>query len=373
MRLQTIALVAHREIVERVRSRAFLVATAILLAGVALAASVPQLLKDSKPTYELGVAGSSVTATVAAVPEVAREAGAAVYVHRVAAADVPTALKDGTLDAVLVDGRRLVVRGEPAATLQAIVQSAAVAAHTQPGATRIELTHLDGGGSATARSVAVGAAILLYVALILAANWVATGVVEEKSSRIVELMLAAIRPGEMLVGKLVGIGLVVLGQVAAAVAASVAAGTATGSFDLPHGVAGTALGVVGWFLLGYALFACLFAAAAALVSRQEDVPAVTTPLNVVLASGFLVAMTAAQHPDGALAQVMSIAPPFSPLLMPVRLAAGDVPVWQPLLAVPLALVAIGLAIWVAGRLYSRSVLHAGGRLSLRAALGGGRD
>jgi ABC-2 type transport system permease protein len=219
-----------------------------------------------------------------------------------------------------------------------------------------------------ARNVAFGAAILLYAALVLAGTWVASGVVEEKSSRVIEVMLAAVRPGELLAGKLLGIGLVALGQVAAAATAAATTAIAVGSLDLPRSIPLVALAVVGWFALGYALYACAFAAAASLVSRQEDVPTVTTPLNVVMIASFLTAMTAAGRPDGLAAQVLSVVPPFSPLLMPVRVAAGGVPAWQTVTAVVLALAALVAVTRAAVAVYAGSTLRTGARSSLLGTL-----
>jgi len=288
---RSVLLVARRELLERVRTRAYVLSTAVLVAGVAVAVAAPHLVRSSQRRSEGALAG---------------------HVH--AASIAP------------------------------------VSAH------------------ASAREVAFGAAILLYVGLVFAGSWVASGIVEEKSSRVVEVMLSAVRPEELLAGKLLGIGVVALGQVAAAVAAAVTAGLATGSLDLPNGIAVAAVSVFGWFVLGYALYACAFAVAASLVSRQEDLPAVTTPLNAVMIAAFLTAMTAAERPDGLPARMLSLVPPFSPLLMPVRVAAGGVAAWEPAVAVLLALVAIAAAVRVAGAVYARSALHAGARIPLRAAL-----
>jgi ABC-2 type transport system permease protein len=271
-----------------------------------------------------------------------------------------------TARTVLLVARRELV--ERVRTRTYVLSTGALVAGVAVAVTVPHALRSSAGSHAASVNIAYGAAILLYVALVLAGTWVTSGIVEEKSSRVVEVMLATVRPGELLAGKLVGIGLVALGQVAAAAGSAVATALAVGSIALPHTLSLTALEVIGWFALGYALYATAFAAAASLVSRQEDAPAVTTPLNAVMIAAFLTSMTAAEHPAGELTRVLSLTPPFAPLLMPVRQAAGPVPAWEVALAVALALGAIAVAVRAAATIYGRTALHAGARIPLRAGL-----
>ena len=179
--------------------------------------------------------------------------------------------------------------------------------------------------SDTRRSAAFFGVLLLYFQLIGYGVWVALGVVEEKSSRVVELLLATLRPWQLLTGKVVGIGLLGLGQLVLTGLVGIAAALGTGAIDVPSGIAGVAGQVIIWFLLGFAFYACLYAALAALVSRQEEVQNVTAPLSILLVGSFFLAITALNSPDGGLAKVTSIVPPFSTMVMPIRWAAGDVP------------------------------------------------
>jgi ABC-2 type transport system permease protein len=125
---------------------------------------------------------------------------------------------------------------------------------------------------------------------------------------------------------------------------------------------------VAWFVLGYAFYAAIFAAAASLVSRQEDLNTVVMPLSLVLIAALVVGIQASADPGGALARVTSYLPGLSPLVMPVRQAAGEVAVWEIGLAVVLMLVAIALIVRLGGRVYAGALLRTSGRTKLREAL-----
>jgi ABC-2 type transport system permease protein len=209
--------------------------------------------------------------------------------------------------------------------------------------------------------------VILYGQIIGYGFWVATGVVEEEASRVVEVLLATIRPRVLLTGKIIGIGVLGLVQLLILGVAGLVAGRATGSLDID----GETLGIVGiafaWFLLGYAFFASLFAAAAARVSRQEDVQNVTTPITMVLLASFFAGIYASSSPDSSLTTVLSIVPPFSALVNPPRIAAGSVPAWQVGLAVLLMLLVIVVLVRVAARLYEGAVLRTGAKVGWREA------
>jgi ABC-2 type transport system permease protein len=124
---------------------------------------------------------------------------------------------------------------------------------------------------------------------------------------------------------------------------------------------------VAWFVLGYALYASIFAAVASLVSRQEDLNTVVMPMSLVLIGALVVGIQAAGDPDGPLARITSYLPGLSPLVMPVRQAAGEVALWEIALAVALMLVAIALIVRLGGRVYAGALLRTSGRIKLREA------
>jgi ABC-2 type transport system permease protein len=223
------------------------------------------------------------------------------------------------------------------------------------------------------RSAAFFGVLLLYFQLIGYGVWVALGVVEEKSSRVVELLLATLRPWQLLTGKVIGIGLLGLGQLVLTGLVGIAAALGTGAIDVPTGIAGVAGQVIIWFLLGFAFYACLYAALAALVSRQEEVQNVTAPLTILLVGSFFLAISVLNSPDSGLARVTSIVPPFSTMVMPIRWAAGDVPLWEVGVSMLLMVLVVVALIRVAGRIYAGAVLRSGPRVRIKDALAAARQ
>jgi ABC-2 type transport system permease protein len=138
--------------------------------------------------------------------------------------------------------------------------------------------------------------------------------------------------------------------------------------EVPGDLIGTVVSVVAWFVLGYAFYAALFAAAASLVSRQEDLGSVLTPTSMLLIAAFLIAIQASGDPGGTLAAVTSYVPGLSPMVMPVRTAAGEAAAWEVALAVVLMLVAIALIVRLGGRVYAGALLRTNGKVRLREAL-----
>ncbi len=211
---------------------------------------------------------------------------------------------------------------------------------------------------------------LLFGSLIGTGSMISMGVVEEKTSRVVEILLATIRPAQLLAGKILGVGIYGLFQVVVLGSASAGAAVVLGAGDLLKVSLGTSfVWLVVWFLLGYALFALLFGGFAALVSRQEDIGSVTTPLIMLLLVPFYTTMFLVPNdPQSTLVRVLSIVPFFSPFMLPVRSALGALQGWEMALGVAVTLAVIPGLVWLAGRVYQRGVLHTGGKLGLREAL-----
>ena len=174
------------------------------------------------------------------------------------------------------------------------------------------------------RAIATVAVFLLYGQLIGYCFAVAMGVVEEKSTRVVEVLLAAVRPVQLLAGKIVGIGLVGLIQLAIIGVIGLVVAVAANVITLPPDAAGTIGSVLLWFLLGYAFYSSMFAVAGAIVSRQEELQNTATPLNLLLVASFFIAFSSSvTGADSTLARVSSFLPPVAPLVMPLRIAGGD--------------------------------------------------
>jgi ABC-2 type transport system permease protein len=218
-------------------------------------------------------------------------------------------------------------------------------------------------------SLALVVVALLYLALLLYGSLVAQGVVEEKSSRVVEFLLAAVRPRWLLAGKVAGLGLVGLIQLVIVGLVGLVVGLATSVLS-SVGPALTALawGLL-WYVLGFLLYATVFATVGALVSRQEDVQSVLMPVTAMLVVAFVLGFAVlSRNPTGATTTVLSLVPPLSPILMPGRLALAAAPFWQVALALALTVATIVLLARLGGMVYQNSLLRKDSRITLRQAL-----
>ena len=210
--------------------------------------------------------------------------------------------------------------------------------------------------------------ILLLMAIVTYGNLVLTGVVEEKSSRVVEVLLARMPARNLLAGKVAGIGLLGFGQFAVTALAALVATLVVDAVDLPAVSGGVLAWVVVWFVLGYALYAMAYGALGSLASRTEDASSVAGPVSYVLLAGYWASYIAvANDPDSGWSQLVSLFPATAPFAMPGRLALGAAAWWEPVLASAITLAAIaGLAVFAA-RVYTGAILHTGPTLKLRDA------
>lgn len=396
---QVIRLVAWREMLTRFRSKAYRIATLLMLLGVVALSVAPSLTDGSSEPRRIGVltevVKDSAPGLEKAVVAAAQAAGEAVKVEVVP--DEPAgraALLAGHLDVLITappkdaPGRLRVVvaRDIPtplAGPLEVVARQEALLAQVAAAgldrqkveqvvsAAGVDLVRLKPGREYDPERIGLGifAGIFVYVALLLYGQQVAQGVVEEKSSRIVELLLTAIRPWQLMVGKVVGIGLIGLAQLGLTAGTGVALGLASGSFSLPAATAtGVAIWTLVWFVLGFAAYALLFAGVGALVSRQEEVGGVSSPVMFVIIAPYVLGVSVLPgDPGNSLVAALSMIPIFSPTLMPMRVALG-VPVWQLAVSVVAMLVMIGWLVWLAGRVYGNAVLRTGTRVRLRDAL-----
>jgi ABC-2 type transport system permease protein len=384
--VRTVWLVLQREVGVRVRSRPFLVSTALslaLLVGIVVAMGIAA--GEDTTRWDVGVVGDRAGAVADAAADLAAgDDGVEVAVERlddgaeaerrVAAGDLDAALVaeavvvddevDPRLGTLLQAAHREVAVGEALQAAGASAEEAARAASPTPLAVRA----LDPDDPADERgAVAFIGVLLLYGQLLGLGYWVASGIVEEKASRVVELLLAKARPSRLLAGKLVGVGVLGLGQILLFVAAGLGAALALGQVDIPPGTYGLVAEVVAWFVLGYALYACLFAVSGAIAGRPEDLQATTMPLSLVTMAAFFAALFAQEDPSGAVARAATFFPPSAPLVMPMRSAAGELPLWEAALGVALVVATIAVAVPVAGRIYAGGALFTRGRLRVRDA------
>ena len=366
------ALVARREIVERLRDRSLLISTVVTLAILAAILVLPTLIGfGGTETYNVAAAGPQAEQVARAAQRNAKTFDAKIEIVRVAdERAVRKAVDDERADAGLAgDAGAIIVRKKLDDNLGIALQQGSrllrLEAQPPPPLPVRALQPTD--NSDDLQSIAFVAALLLYFQLIGYGFWLASGIVEEKASRIVEVLLATIRARELLAGKIVGIGIVGLMQLVVIGAGATALGVATDQVDLTGDTARAVGVVLAWFVLGYAFYACLFAVAGALVSRQEDVQNTTTPLSIVLFGSFMLSFAAIDDPGGGLATALSFVPPTAPIIAPVRLIAGEMPVEQIVGAVVVLLASTAALVAVAARIYSHAVLRTGTRVKLLEA------
>ena len=219
-------------------------------------------------------------------------------------------------------------------------------------------------------TVAFVGVLLLYGQLFAYGYWVAAGVVEEKSSRVVEVLLATLRPSHLLRGKILGIGLLGLAQLLLIGLVGLFASSAVGTLEFPSGAIATIGLVLTWFVLGFFFYASLFAVAGSIVTRQEDLQTTMTPLTILIVGSFFIGLSATSNPDSTLAVVASLLPFSSPLVMPTRIALGDAATWEVVASIAISVAATAALIPLATKIYSRALLRPG-RVRIRQLLRAG--
>jgi ABC-2 type transport system permease protein len=383
-------IVARREFVERARDRGFQVSTAItllLLVGVIVVSAA-----FNRPTsFDLVVVGAGSGVLGEEVRVAADALGFEVHVLALPdRAEAERAVDAGDADAALVNGDAIVVRDEPPEQLVGLIQAvslrersrqalvAAGLSDDQVDAALLQqplpvdaLEPVDARRSESATVAFVGV-LLLYGQLFAYGYWVAAGVVEEKSSRVVEVLLATLRPSHLLRGKILGIGLLGLLQLLLIGLVGLFASNAVGSLEFPSGAIATMGVVLVWFVLGFFFYAGLFAVAGSIVTRQEDLQTTMTPLTILIIASFIIGLSATGDPDSTLAVVASLLPFSSPLVMPTRIVLGEAAPWEVVASLAISVVSTAALIPIATKIYSRAVLRPG-RVRIRQVLRAGGD
>ena len=389
-----IGLVARREINARARTKAFAIITALMVVGVIVLAVVFKLVGGGGPdtsTVGLLPKESSLSAPLVASGKAAGQGIRTRVVADKAAGE--RLIRDGKLDALLVNSANgFHVEVAKSADYESLRGAMALAAKSH--ALRAEAVRLGADPAAVERSVASGSAVhvtalhhenpydvqrliiglvagfLIYLTVMTYGQLIAQGVVEEKSSRVVELLLTAVKPWQLMSGKVLGTGAVGLAQMAVTAIAGVAAGLALGTLSIPGSLAVSAvLWSLLWYVLGFFLYAFVFAAAGALVSRQEDVAGVSMPIMMPLIAAWVLGVSILPaEPDSTLLAVLSVIPVLSPVLMPMRIAMGTAAGWEIGLSVALTIVLLVAMARLSGMIYRNSVLRTGARVRLSEAL-----
>ncbi len=388
---QAIRLVMGREMRERSRSGAFIVSLVMVLLFVAAGLVLPIIFATKDVHYEVGVLGEGNQPMIEAALALANYEGSEVettieVVRFDSEAAAERAADTDEVDGVLMNGSELVVRGadgDAGGNLERLLQRGArsvqiesLVASGDDEVVRIltsaplgvrSLSGADPEENTERTVIAFGGLMLMYMAVLLYGSLTLTGVTEEKTNRVVEVLLAAFEPWQLLTGKIVGIGLLGLAQFVGTAVVALVGVQVTGVFNLPEFPIDSMLILVLWFILGYSLYAVAFGAAGALVSRPEDAQSVVAPISMVAVAGFIIAIQGLQDPTSTLAVVTTFIPPIAPFMVPVRFAFQAIPLWE--LAVSVAVMTITLVVMVrlAGRVYLGGLLRFGSKVGIREA------
>lgn len=375
-------IVAKREVLAKVTNRTFLVGTLVTLALIVGLLAAQALLSQRTKTFDLAVTQDGRALATKVVAAASKKERTEVKVH-VLADDraAKAAVRDETADAWLHadgDGWVLTGRSEVPGGLQSltrdVVRAQALTANAEAAGTTVAA--IEKGSALETRQLigdpdrsmlnhllTLAMAFLFYVAVLMFGITLANSVVEEKQSRIVEIIVSAIPVRHLLAGKVLGNSLIALVQITLYVVVGLVGLSFTDLGRLLPAVTGPVLWFVLFFAVGFLAVACLYAVAGALASRTEDVQATSMPLTMLVMAVFFAGMFS----SGPTQTVLSFVPPVSPVVMPARLLDGGVPLWQPLVSLALLLVFAAVAVAVGERIYRRALLQTQGRVSLRQA------
>jgi len=383
--LRGLMLVARRELAVRVRGTAFRVSTIILLVATVAGIAIPAALAGRTQRFTVAVTAQAPPAVAAAVRAHGNAAG--LQVTAVTAAGRAAAVRSveqGRVTAAVAAGGEIIWKAQPSSTLhpvlnaavqQAIITQRAASLGLSADATarllapvRVTVTQLHSQSQRTARMIIADVGIvLMFMAISVYGGYVLTGVVEEKSSRVVEVLLSRVPPSSLLGGKIAGIGLAGLAQFVAVAAAAAATLLVTRPSGVPPGTYTAIPALVLWFVLGFAFYSMLYGSLGALASRTEDAQAAAGPVIALLIGIYALAFVAIANPGAGWVTILSMLPPSAPMFMPLRASFVNVPPWQVVAAVILMLAGIYSLFRVGARLYRNAVLHTGARLRLREA------
>ena len=389
--MDRIGLIALREIRQRTASRGFRLATAITMLAALAYVILPHALASRSTVKVVAIAKAPTDLERGAIANAAETlglrvefrnyaglaaakaavlSGAAIvaydpakgfFVKRVAAQDQATLFAQRAAQQ-LGTARSLEAAGLSASQLELV---------THPKAPPVVGLTPTGKASSQNTKAAAIAAVLMYILLSQYGAWVMLGVVEEKSSRVIEVLLSTVTPRQLLVGKITGIGVVALIHAAALVVAMTGGLLAIGSSPSASLSGGLLWLAPLWFILGYAFYCTLFAAVGSMVSRTEDAQAASFPVTLPMLAGYIVALfgLGGTFPD-TLLKGLALVPGLSPFLIPSMYAIGRVSATEAAISALLSLAATYFLALAAARIYRASILRIGSRVSWREAASG---
>lgn len=387
-----VGLLVRREVRSRLIEKSFRISMVVSLLAIVAVAVLPKVFADDPTTWEIGAVGqdsASVAEVAASSADPGREAS---VVSLDSADDARRAVEDGHVDVAVLDDGTLLADSElddelgellaqsvrtdrlSAELRERGVPEADVTDLARPATVQTELLDPPDADRDRRTGFAAIGVILMFIQLIGYCVWVATGVVEEKSSRVVEVLLAKVRPRHLLAAKVIGIGAIGIAQLLVFVAVGLGAFALADRFPIPPGVWPLAIAELVAFAFGYLLYACLFSIAGSLAARSEDLQATSAPFSLLLTGAYVAGIFATQDPGGSAAKILSLVPFTSPLVMPLRIADGSAAIWEIVAAAAAIVVMAALLLLLAERVNRGGVLRTERSTKFREAfaLGGRR-
>jgi len=410
-------LIARREYLERVRTRGFALSTVLIPAFVVAIVAIPYLFGgDAGGRRVIAVVDESAEGIGGRIADdlPLPVAGAGVVIYHVELHRGPLAryreelvrrVAEGELDGYLHVPTDVVERGVVAyrardvANLHVVIDLQRVATtavqaerlvragvteadasdlmrRVDVQATRLQRGGRDGAGALPTFFLAYGVAMLIYFLIVLYGQNVMRSVLEEKTSRIAEVIVSTVKASHLMLGKVAGVSAVALTQVAiwgtlltlAATQTSFlaeSAGIPSGALSSLHIPAGTVAALGAFFLLGFLLYAAIYAAVGAAVSTEQEAQQLVLPVLLPLIVPLLFLVPLASDPQGTAATVLGLIPLTSPVATPMRMAATELPVAHVAASLALLALAVVAAIWLAGRVYRVGILSTGKRPTMR--------
>lgn len=378
------AVVARREVAVKLRDRAFIIGSLAMLAVIVGALALQVWMAEREQTYTVVATGSAEQMSTA-VAQAAPQLDDKITIEVKGAGDDAAAraeLANGTADAWLrqdgdrgwvLTGQESVPSGLETVMTQGIAAQVTADNAQEAGLTPEQLT----AGSAVHTALVVGdaeqrtvamvisivLAILFYFSAVIFGQQLANSVVEEKQSRIVEIISTSIPVSQLLIGKLVGNIVLAVGQMAIYLGVGLAGLSLTSYSSILPSIAGGMGWFLAFFLAGFTFIAAMFLVAGALASRTEDVQSTAMPATMVAMLMFFGAL----FMTGSIQAIASWIPPFSAIIMPMRVIEGTASWWQALIALVLLVAATAATLGAASRIYRRALLQTSGKLSMREA------
>ncbi len=380
-----VGLVAAREVRERVRTRMFRFGTLFILLVVGAAIVIPVVTRSTPSPERVGIVGRLPRGVTGAIEAAASSTSTSVTTSAVpSVALAERELTEGDVDVVVVDGVGLVIAGPTTAGSSSFLDALAselgivramnrghlsaaqiaLLAHASPVPVR-SLRHAS-GASHTVNPEALIGDILIFTMLSQYNTWTLIGVMEEKSSRVIEVLLSAVRPLQLLGGKVLGIATVALAQAALVLGFALAVAYAVGS-NVLHGTTWVQLLMtLLWLVVGYAFYSWVYAAAGSMAERQDQVQSLALPLSLPMLFGYITALIASSSGSPSLLlEILAYLPPTAPFAMPVLMGMHGASWWQVLLSIAISLALTVVVARFAAGIYRRAILRTGRRVTWR--------